>query len=43
VGAYGLYDIETPDEIKQILREARDMTKEWFDKIKASANKRNIH
>lgn len=42
VGTYGLYDIETPDEIKQILQEERDITKEWFDEIKASANKKNI-
>jgi nucleotide-binding universal stress UspA family protein len=42
VDAYGLYDIETPNEIKQILQEARQMTKEWFDKIKASANEKNI-
>jgi nucleotide-binding universal stress UspA family protein len=42
VGSYGLYDIETPDEIKQLLREERGLTKEWFDKIKASADKRNI-
>jgi nucleotide-binding universal stress UspA family protein len=41
-GTYGLYDIETPDEIKQILQEERDITKEWFDEIKASANKKNI-
>jgi nucleotide-binding universal stress UspA family protein len=43
VGSYGLYDIETPDEIKQILQEERGITKEWFDKIKASANEKNIH
>jgi nucleotide-binding universal stress UspA family protein len=42
VGSYGLYDIETPDEIKQILQEERGITKEWFDEIKASANKKNI-
>ena len=42
VGTYGLYDIETPDEIRQILQEERDITKEWFDEIKASANKKNI-
>jgi nucleotide-binding universal stress UspA family protein len=42
VGSYGLYDIETPDEIKQILQEERGITKEWFDKIKASANEKNI-
>jgi nucleotide-binding universal stress UspA family protein len=42
VDAYGLYDIETPDEIKQILQEAREMTKEWFDKIKASANEKKV-
>jgi nucleotide-binding universal stress UspA family protein len=43
VGSYGLYDIETPDEIKQILQEERGMTKEWFDKIKVTANEKNIH
>jgi nucleotide-binding universal stress UspA family protein len=37
VGAFGLYDIETPDEIKQILQEARDATREWFDDIKTRA------
>jgi len=42
VGSYGLYDIETPDEIKQILQEERGITKEWFDKIKASASEKNI-
>src|SRR5918994_4405127 len=42
VGTYGLYDIETPDEIKQILQEERDIAKEWFDEIKASADKKNI-
>jgi nucleotide-binding universal stress UspA family protein len=42
VGSYGLYDIETPDEIKQIMQEERGITKEWFDKIKASASKKNI-
>jgi nucleotide-binding universal stress UspA family protein len=42
VGSYGLYDIETPDEIKQLLREERGITKEWFDKIKASADKKSI-
>jgi nucleotide-binding universal stress UspA family protein len=42
VGSYGLYDIETPDEIKQILQEERGITKEWFDEIKANANERNI-
>src|ERR687897_1568725 len=42
VGTYGLYDIETPDEIKQIVQEERGITKEWFDEIKASANKKNI-
>jgi nucleotide-binding universal stress UspA family protein len=42
VGSYGLYDIETPDEIKQILDEERGITKEWFDKIKASAKGKNI-
>ncbi len=42
VGAFGLYDIETPDEIKQILQESRGMTREWFDKIKADASKKNI-
>jgi nucleotide-binding universal stress UspA family protein len=42
MGSYGLYDIETPDEIKQLLREERGITKEWFDKIKASAEKKNI-
>lgn len=42
VGSYGLYDIETPDEIKQILDEERGITKEWFDKIKASAEGKNI-
>jgi nucleotide-binding universal stress UspA family protein len=42
VGSYGLYDIETPDEIKQILQEERGITKEWFDEIKANANEKNI-
>ena len=42
VGSYGLYDIETPDEIKQILQEERGITKKWFDEIKASASKKNI-
>ena|SRR5918994_5957712 len=42
VGSYGLYDIETPDEIKQILQEERGITKGWFDKIKASASEKNI-
>src|SRR5215216_6525290 len=42
VGSYGLYDIETPDEIKQILEEERGITKEWFDRIKASAKEKNI-
>jgi hypothetical protein len=28
VRAFGLYDIETPDEMKQILQEARDATRE---------------
>lgn len=42
VGSYGLYDIETPGEIKQILEEERGITKEWFDKIKASAKEKNI-
>ena len=42
VGSYGLYDIETPDEIKQILQESKEMTKEWFDKIKEDAVKMNM-
>src|SRR5918995_2768066 len=42
VGSYGLYDIETPDEIKQILQEERGITKEWFDEIKANTNEKNI-
>src|SRR5919106_2370550 len=42
VGSYGLYDIETPDEIKQILQEEKGITKKWFDEIKASASKKNI-
>jgi nucleotide-binding universal stress UspA family protein len=42
VGSYGLYDIETPDEIKQILQEERGITKEWFDEVKANANEKNI-
>ena len=42
VGSYGLYDIETPDEIRQILQEERGITKEWFDKIKVKANEKNI-
>jgi nucleotide-binding universal stress UspA family protein len=42
VGAFGLYDIETPDEIKQILREAREVTREWFDDIKTRAKEKNI-
>jgi nucleotide-binding universal stress UspA family protein len=42
VGSYGLYDIETPGEIKQILEEERGITKEWFDKIKAEANERDV-
>lgn len=42
VGSYGLYDIETPDEIKQILEEERGITKEWFDEIKGSAKEKNI-
>ena len=43
VGAFGLYDIETPDEIKQILEEARGVTRKWFDDIKTSAKEKNIH
>jgi|SRR5215216_3735986 len=42
VGSYGLYDIETPDEIRQILQEERGITKEWFDKIKVKANEKDI-
>ena len=42
VGAFGLYDIETPDEMKQILQEARDATREWFDDIKTRAKEKNI-
>ncbi|HEU4823106.1 MAG TPA: universal stress protein [Nitrososphaeraceae archaeon] len=42
VGSYGLYDIETPDEIKQILEEERGITKEWFDRIKVEANEEDI-
>lgn len=38
-----LYDIETPDEIKEILQEARDATREWFDDIKTYAKEKNIH
>jgi nucleotide-binding universal stress UspA family protein len=42
VDAFGLYDIETPDEIKQILQEARDATRGWFDDIKTRAKQKNI-
>ena len=42
VGAFGLYDIETPDEIKQILQEAREITREWFDDIKTRAKEKSI-
>lgn len=42
VGTFGLYDIETPDEIKEILQEARDATREWFDDIKTRAKEKNI-
>jgi nucleotide-binding universal stress UspA family protein len=42
VGSYGLYDIETPGEIRQILEEERGITKEWFDKIKVKANEKDI-
>jgi nucleotide-binding universal stress UspA family protein len=42
VGSYGLYDIETPGEIRQILEEERGITKEWFDQIKVKANEKDI-
>lgn len=43
VGNYGLWSDEMmSDEIKRILQEERGITKEWFDEIKASANKKNI-
>jgi nucleotide-binding universal stress UspA family protein len=43
VGTYELWSDEImSDEIKQIVQEERGITKEWFDEIKASANKKNI-
>lgn len=43
VGNYGLWSDELmSDEIKRILQEERGITKEWFDEIKANANKKNI-
>lgn len=43
VGNYGLWSDELmSDGIKRILQEERGITKEWFDEIKASANKKNI-
>lgn len=42
-GNYGLWSDEImSDEIKRILQEEKGITKEWFDEIKASANKKNI-
>jgi nucleotide-binding universal stress UspA family protein len=43
VGTYELWSDEImSDEIKQIVQEERGITKEWFEEIKASANKKNI-
>jgi nucleotide-binding universal stress UspA family protein len=43
VGTYELWSDEImSDEIKQIVQEERGITKEWFDEIKTSANKKNI-
>jgi nucleotide-binding universal stress UspA family protein len=43
VGTYELWSDEImSDEIKQIVQEERGITKEWFDEIKARANKKNI-
>jgi hypothetical protein len=36
--SYGLYDIETSDDIRQILEEERGITKERFDKVKVKAD-----
>src|SRR5215475_8955493 len=40
--SFGIYDLETQEERKAIVHDINEETKEWFDRINASAINNNI-
>jgi nucleotide-binding universal stress UspA family protein len=40
--SFGIYNFETPEERKAIIQDLREEAKEWFDKIKVSADQNKV-